>query len=170
MAVQGNASEPKSWQLQSSRKKSTVADEDILLLQAMQDTLLASKMDADYASAECEESEDGGGYCNELLDELELREVSILQRMAQKRASPTQLREKVRRLNWTAEVESGNRSTQHRQSKLKNLRWSLKKSDKLHSSTGSQRLWVDVDEAGCPTGCYRSDWLPRLRGYSRDLD
>ena len=82
--VQDNASEPNSWQPQSSRKKSTVADEDILLSQAMQDTLLACEMDVDDVLVECEDSKDGGGHCNELLDELELREVNILWCMAQK--------------------------------------------------------------------------------------
>ena len=170
MDVQGNASEPKSWQPQSRHKKSTVADEDILLSQAMQDTLLACEMDAEDVLAECEESEDGGGHCNELLDELELREVSILRRMAQKGADPTELREKVRRLGRPHDVEGGDGSVRQRQSKMKSLRRSLKKSDELHSSSGHQRMWVDVDEAGCPTGCHRPDWLTRLRGYSRDLD
>ena len=56
MGVQGNASEPKSWQLQSNCKKSTVADEeDIVLSQDMRDTLLACKMDADDASADMKE-------------------------------------------------------------------------------------------------------------------
>ena len=74
--VQGNCSEPKSWHVQSSRKK------DILLSQNMQDVLHACEIDADDASADMGEEEDGGGNCNELLDELELREVSILRRMA----------------------------------------------------------------------------------------
>ena len=39
-------------------------------------------MDADEASADNEEKEDGAGHCNKLLDKLELREVSILRRMA----------------------------------------------------------------------------------------
>lgn len=89
VGVQGNASEPKSWQLQSSRKKSTAAnEEDILLLQDMQDTILACEMDADDASADIEEEKNGGGHCNELLDELEFREVTILRHMAQKGVNP----------------------------------------------------------------------------------
>ena len=46
-------------------------------------------MDTDEASADSEEEEDGVGHCNELLDELELREVGILWRMAKKWADPT---------------------------------------------------------------------------------
>ena len=46
----------------------------------------------------------------------------------------------------------------------------MKKSDELHTSTGDQRSWVDIDETGCPTGIHRPDCLTRLRGYSRDLD
>ena len=71
MGVHDNASKPKSWPLQSSRKNSTTADEeDIMLSQDMQDIFLACKMDTDNASANKEEEEDGGGHCNELLDKL----------------------------------------------------------------------------------------------------
>lgn len=85
VGMYGNASEPKTSPLQSSRKKSTVAyEEDILLSQAMQDHLLACEMNVDDASAECTENDDGAGHCNELLDELELRKISILRRMAKK--------------------------------------------------------------------------------------
>ena len=72
--------------------------------QDMQNTLRACEMDADEASADSEEEQDGIGHCNELLDELELREVSILRRMVQKRAVPIQIREKVHRLGRTAEA------------------------------------------------------------------
>ena len=89
--------------------------------QDMQDTLRACEMDADKASADNEEEKDGAGHCNELLDELELWEVSILRRMAKKWANPTQFRKKVRRLGRTAEVEGSDGSARHRQSKLKNL-------------------------------------------------
>lgn len=117
--MQRNASKPKSWLLQSSCKKNTVADEeDILLLQVMQDTLLACEDYVDDASAYYEEG-DGAKHRNELLDELELGKVKILRRMAQKAADPTQLREKVRILGRRAEVKSGDGSTRHRQSKLK---------------------------------------------------
>ena len=64
-------------------------EEDILTSQDMQDVLLACEMDADNASVDMEEEEDGGGNRNELIDELELREVGILWRMAQKGADPT---------------------------------------------------------------------------------
>ena len=118
--MQRNASKPKSWLLQSSCKKNTVADEeDILLLQVMQDTLLACEDYVDNASAYYEEEGDGAKHRNELLDELELGKVKILRRMAQKAADPTQLREKVRILGRRAEVKSGDESTRHRQSKLK---------------------------------------------------
>ena len=52
--------------------------------QDMQDTLRACEMDADEASADNEEEEDGVGHCNELFNKLELWEVSILRRMAKK--------------------------------------------------------------------------------------
>ena len=169
--MQGNANEPKSWHVQSSRKKSTAAEEeDILLSQNMRDVLHACEVDADDASADMGEEEDGGGNCNELLDELELRQLSILQRMAQKGADPTHIREKVRRLGRTADLEGGDGSTRHRQSKLKNMRRSMKRSDEGHMSGSGHRSWVEVDEVGCPTGVRRPDWLTRLRGYSRDLD
>ena len=61
-----------------------------------------------------EEEEDGGVYCNELLDELELREVNILRRMAKKCVDPAWLREKVRHLGQTAELEGGDGSARHR--------------------------------------------------------
>ena len=118
--MQKNASKPKSWPLQSSCKKNAVADEeDILLLQVMQDTLLACKDYVDDASAYYEEEGDDAKHRNELLDELELGEVKILRRMAQKAAVPTQLREKVRILGRRAEIKSGDGSARHRQSKLK---------------------------------------------------
>ena len=96
-------------------------------------------MDADEVSVDGEEEEDGARYCNELLDELELRKVSMLRRMAKKKADPTQLCKKVRRLGRMAEVEGGDGSARHRQSKLKNLRRTLMKSDELHTSTGGRR-------------------------------
>ena len=52
--------------------------------QDMQDTLRACEMDADEASADNEEEEDGAGHCNDLLNELEIWEVSSLRRMAKK--------------------------------------------------------------------------------------
>ena len=153
--VQGNASEPKSWHVQSSRKKCMAAeDEDILLSQNMQDVFLACEMNADDASADMEEEEDGGGNCNKLLNELELREVSILRRMAQKGVDPTGIREKVRRLGRTADLKGGDGSARHRQSKLKNMRRSMKRSDEGHMSGRGNRLWVEVDEVGFPT-CVR---------------
>lgn len=43
----------------------------------------------------------------------------------------------------------------------------MKLSDELHMSAGDHRLWVEVDEVGCPTGnACRIGW----REYSRDLD
>lgn len=58
-------------------------------MQDMQDTLFTCEMDANDAYAISEEEEDGGGQRNKLVDELELREVSILRRMAQKDADRT---------------------------------------------------------------------------------
>ena len=169
--VQGNASEPKSWHVQSSRKKNTAGEEkDILLSQNMQDVLLACEMDADDASADMKEEEEGGRNCNELLDELELREVSILRRMAKKSVDLTGIREKVRHLGGSADLEGGDGSARHRQSKLKNIRRSMKKNDEGHMSGSEHRSWVEVDGVGCPTGVRRPNWLTRLRGYSRDLD
>ena len=105
VGVQDNASELKSWHLQSSRKKSTAVNEnDILLSQDMQDTLLTYEMDTDDASADMEEEEDGGGNCNEL------REISILRRLAPKGADPTGIRKKVRRLGRTAVLEGSDGS------------------------------------------------------------
>ena len=145
----------------------TADEENILLSQDIQDTLRTCEMDADEASAD---GEDDAEYYNKLLDELELQEVSILRRIAKKEADPTQLCDKVHRLGRMAEVEGGDGSARHRQSKLKNLRRSLKKSDEVHTSTGSRCSWVDVNEAECPTGIHRSNWLTQQRGYSWDLD
>lgn len=136
---------------------STTNEEDILLLQDMYNTLLACEMDADYAFVDNKEEEDGGGHCNELLDELELREASILRRMAKKCADLTTLREKMRHLGRTIKVEGSDRSARHWQSKLKNLRQSLKKSDELHMSVGGHCSWVEV-EVGCSTRQRRTDW------------
>ena len=112
--MQTYASEPKSWPLQSSSKKSTVAhEEDILLLQAIQDTLLACEDDVDDASTTCEEEGDGAEHRSELLMELDLREVSILRRMVQKTADPIQLREKVHSFGRTTEVKSGEERARH---------------------------------------------------------
>ena len=171
MGVQGSASEPKSWLLQFSTKKSTVVDEEaISLLQDVQDTPLACEMDADDASAENVEEKDGAWHCNKLLDELELCKISILWQMAKEWAHLTHLRGKVRRPARTAVCEGGDKTAWHRQSKLKNLRRSLKKRDELHIGTGGQRSWIGVDEARCPTWFHRPDWLTQLRGNSRDLD
>ena len=79
----------------------------------MQDTLQACKMDVDEASADNEEEEDGVWHYNELLIELELREVSILRHIALKKADPIQLREKVRHLGRTAKVEGSDKNARH---------------------------------------------------------
>ena len=55
-----------------------------MLSQDMQDTLRVCEMDADEASVDSEKEDNGARHCNELLDELELQEVSILRRMAKK--------------------------------------------------------------------------------------
>ena len=76
----------------------------------------------------------------------------------------------MRRLSLTAKVEGDDGGGRQRQSKLKNLRRSVKKDDDEYMGVGGQRLWMEVNEVGFPTGQRRSDWLTRLRGYSQDLD
>jgi hypothetical protein len=104
---------------------------------------------------EDEEEEAPPEQCTELLDEIELRELGVLRRMAQKGADPTELRKKVQNL----------KASPHRQSKLKDLRRNMKRTRDKEPT-----LWVEVDDGGCPTGARRPDWLTKLRGYSRDLD
>ena len=103
-----------------------------MLSQDTQDTLITCEMDADKTLT-----------YNELLNDLELREISILRRMANKKTDPIHLREKVRNLGRTPEVEGddhGDGRARHRQSQLKLLRRILKKSDKRDT-----RMWaVDV--------------------------
>ena len=133
-----------------------------MLSQDTQDTIITCEMDTDETS-----------MYNELLNELELREISILRRMANNKVDPIYLREKVRNLGRAPEVEGDDRGdgrARHRQSQLKLVRHILKKSDERDTNVGGGRLWVDVDEAGCPTGQHRFDWLRRLQGYSHDLD
>jgi hypothetical protein len=90
-----------------------------------------------------------------LIDEIELKKLEVLQRMAEQGGDSRDLREKVRNAG----------ASPRRQSKLKTLRRQVKKSDNRDS-----RLWVEVDDGGTPTGAHRPDWLTKLRGYSRDLD
>lgn len=135
-----------------------------LLSPGLQDTLLWSEGEEDAEEEQYTKYEDDDGpaeQCTKLLDELELGELSVLRRMAKKGADPTELRQKVRNLE----------SSPHRQSKLKTLRRNMKRTDNRDSSSsGGGRMWVQVDERGCPTGAHRPDWLTKLRGYSRDLD
>ena len=173
--MQHSPDQPRPWGVDHSRKKSKMAsstrltsttdmEEDNLFSEDMQDTPLGPEWEEDEEEDySADEDDDGpeGEPCTELLDELELRQLSVLRRMATKGADPTRLRETVRELE----------ASPHRQSKLKNLRRNLKKSDDRDSSIGGGgRLWVHVDEGGCPTGLRRPDWLTKLRGYSRDLD
>ena len=66
----------------------------------------------------------------------------MLRRMAKKGADLTQLRSKVRNLE----------ALPHRQSKLKTLRQNMNKNKGRDSSIdGAGRLWVEVDDGGCPT-------------------
>jgi hypothetical protein len=99
-----------------------------------------------------------------------LHQLTILRQMAQEDSNSTGLRDQVRRLGLTAEVEGDDGGGRHRQSKLKKLRRSVKKSDDEYMGGGGQRSWVEVNEVGFPTGQHRSDWLTRLRGYSHNLD
>lgn len=121
------------------------------------ESLLRSEAEEEAEEEQSTEDEEEAPpeQCTELLDEIELRELGVLRRMAQKGADPTELRKKVQNL----------KASPHRQSKLKNLRRSMKR-------TGDKELkfWVEVDDGGYPTGAHRSDWLTKLRGYSRDLD
>ena len=93
-----------------------------------------------------------------LFDEIELRELKVLRRMALQGGSPTDLREELRHVGASA-------ASPRRQSKLKSLRRQVKRGGGLDSGS-----WVEVTSAGVPTGAQRADWLTKLRGYSRDLD
>ena len=135
------------------------------LSSGFQDTLQRPEWEEEAGEEHYREYDDNDGpadeQCTELLDELELRELSVLRWMAKKGADPTQLRAKVRNLE----------ALLHRQSKLKTLRRNMNKNKGRDSSIdGAGRLWVEVDDEGCPTGAHRFDWLTKLRGYSRDLD
>ncbi len=171
MNVQRNASEPKLWPLQSNRKKSTVADEeDLLMSQRMQHTLDQCELDADDSFANNKHEEVVGGPNKKLLMELELRQITILRQLAQESNNLTGFRDHVRRLSLTVEVKGDDGGGRQRQLKLKNLRRSVKKCDDKYMGTGGQRSWVKVNEEGFPTWQRRPDWLTRLRGYFRDLD
>jgi hypothetical protein len=167
--------QPRAWAVFHRRKPTKIAestrvrrrvvmDEDNRQTELSGDTLEEEEWARNDEEEYCADEDDGGqhGEANtEFLDELELRQLSVLQRMAEKGADPTHLRERVRNLE----------ASSHRQSKLKNLRRTIKKSDNIDLGTaGGSRMWVEVDQAGCPTGLHRPDWLTRLRGYSRDLD
>lgn len=151
--VQGNADQPRSWPLFQSQKKSNMASsarfpsttdikEETLLSQDVHDTLMAYEWDDDDEEQYNKEKEAGGPShepSTELLDELELWEMSILRCMAKKGIVPTQLREKVRKLGHTMENEARDRDdnqTPHQQSKLKHLRRNLKKCDDRGTSMG----------------------------------
>ena len=169
--IHGNANEPKLWPLQSNQKKSRVADKEYLLMSLdMQFTLDQCELDADDSFANNEQVEVVGSLHKKFLMELELRQLTILRQMAQEGNNPTGLRDQVRRLSLTAKVEGDDGGGRQRQSKLKNLRRSVKKDDDEYMGVGGQRLWMEVNEVGFPTGQRRSDWLTRLRGYSQDLD
>jgi hypothetical protein len=171
VGVQGNASEPKLWPLQSNRKKSRAGDEeDLLLSPGLQHTLDECELDADDSFVHNSQEEVAGGPNKRLLMELELRQLDILKQMAEEGSNPIGLRDQVRRLGLTAQVEGGNGGGLQRQSKLKNLRRSVKKGDDEYVGASGHRSWVEVNELGFPTGQRRPDWLTRLRGYSRDLD
>jgi hypothetical protein len=123
VSVQGNASEPKLWPLQSTRKKSRAADEeDTFMSLDMQHNLDECELDADDSFANNEQEEVVGGPNKKLLMELKLHQLTILRQMAQEGSNPTGLRDQVRRLGLTAEVEGDDGGGRHRQSKLKNLR------------------------------------------------
>jgi hypothetical protein len=93
-----------------------------------------------------------------LFDEIELRELKVLRRMAEQGGDSTVLRDQLRHVGASG-------ASPCRQSKLKSLRRQVKRGDSLDNG-----LWVEVTSAGVPTGAHRADWLTKLRGYSRDLD
>jgi hypothetical protein len=158
VGVQGNASESKLWPLQSSRKKSRAADEeDTLMSPGMQHTLDECELDVDDSFANNEQEEVVGGPNKNFFMELELHQLIILRQMAQEDNNLTGLRDQVRRLGLTAEVEGDDGGGRHRQSKLKKLRRSVKKSDDEYMDAGGQRSWVEVNEVGFPTGHHRPD-------------
>lgn len=72
----------------------------------MHDTLIGAEWNNNNEEKYSAKEEEGGSSdkpCNELFDELELQEVSILRRMAKKGVDLTQLREEVRKLNYIIE-------------------------------------------------------------------
>jgi hypothetical protein len=139
-------------------RRRVVMDDDNRQIELSGDTPEGEEWTRNDEEEYCADEDDGGqqGEANtEFLDELELRQLSVLRRMAQKGADPTHLRERVRNLE----------ASPHRQSKLKNLRRNIKKSDNIDLGTAEgSRMWVEVDQVGCPTGLHRPDWLTRLRG------
>ena len=174
--MQHSPNKPRSWAEDRRRKKSNMAsstmntsktdmEDENLLSPGFQDTLQRPEWEEEAGEEHYREYNDNDGpadkQCTELLDELELRKLSVLRRMAKKDANRTQLRAKV----WNLEASP------HRQSKLKTLRRNMNRNKGKDSSIdGAGRLWVEVDDGGCPTGAHRPDWLTKLQGYSRDLD
>ena len=79
----------------------TDVEDKNLLSPGFQDTLQRPEWEDAKEEHYHEYNDDDGPadeQCTELLDELELRELSVLRRMAKKGADPTQLRAKVRNL------------------------------------------------------------------------
>lgn len=107
----------------------------------------------EYSDEEVQDKSVGGN--TRLMNEIELRELKVLRRMAEQGADSRGLREELRNVG----------ASPRRQSKLKGLRRQVRRSDKVDT-----RLWVEVDNGGTPTGAHCPDWLTKLRGYSRDLD
>lgn len=105
----------------------------------MQHSLDQCELDADDSFANNEQEEVVGGPNKKLLMELELRQLNILRQMAQEVNNPTGLRNQVRRLGLTAEVERDDGGRRQRQLKLKNLRRSVKKGDDKYMGVGGQR-------------------------------
>ena len=167
VGVQGNASEPKLWPLQSNRKnRKDVDEEDLLMSPGMQHTLEQCELDADNSFANNEQREVIGGPNKKLLMEFELCQLTILRQMAQEDNNPTGLRDQVRRLDITAEVEGDDGGERQRQLKLKNLRRSLKKGDDEYMGAGGQHSWVEVKKVEFSAGQRRPNWLTRLHGCS----
>lgn len=77
---------------------------DIVLFKDTEDAMIGEDLEGDSendCSAEEEEHCPSAEPCTDVLDELELREVGILKRLAKKCSDPEQLREKTRKLSRT---------------------------------------------------------------------
>ena len=111
--MQHSPNKPRSWAKDRRRKKSNMdsstmntstadLEDENPLSPGFQDILQRPEWKEEAGEEHYREYDDDDGpadeQCTELLDELELRELSVLRRMAKKGADLTQLRAKVRNL------------------------------------------------------------------------